>query len=329
MNVLHHVTQTPHPDANPRQTIASFLGALYDSTDLLEIRVIETWTGEFGKKVSRPMHRSWRTPREILEHLPELWRLNKIGNVFFGVNPRTGKGGTKSDVHHCRSVWVDLDHVTPSEAARRWNRIEMPPTIVVNSGHGVHAYWALATPIVVTDRDALLAVESMVKAFAAAMGGDATHDCARLLRLPGTWNVKDRRNGVLPVPCTLVSVDAKRVYPCAAFAAYEAVYPHEASPPRNIAGSERGVRGTDKVALSGATIGRSRDHRRIQGVIRYLDREVPDRSRRDLSALILLIQAGLSQPEIYSLVMNHSKFQEAGDEYFERTLNAALRMLGQ
>jgi hypothetical protein len=225
-------------------------------------------------------------------------------------------------------VWVDLDGVSTDEATSRWEAIQLPPTVVVNSGHGVHAYWNLSEPIHFTCDDERSVWASTVKAFASILDGDSTQDCSRLLRLPGTWNVKDKRNGAAPVRCELVHIDESRVYPRSAFATFESSAGGSSGPPRTLS-EKRVAEAADDTPLCTATIGRARDHQRIRGILRYLDREVSDRSTRDLSALLLLIQAGLSKEEVRSLVVNHSKFLEAGDAYFERTYNAALRSLGQ
>jgi hypothetical protein len=310
-----------------QQQVCSFLSALFEPTDLIEFRAIETWT-QNGRKHSRPIDRTWLTPHEVIRQLPRLERLNRSANIFLSVNPRMDRGGTKADVAVCRSVWVDLDNISLEGAADRWQGINMPPTMAVNSGHGIHAYWKLVNPVPVTDPADRSHVEAIVKAFAKVLGGDATHDCSRLLRLAGTWNVKDRRNGVSPTPCTLVSHNDSLVYQLSAFEGF--VVPKEVNCPGVHARSGADLECVDvkTPSLGSATMGRSRDQRRIQGVLRYLDREVSDRSRRDHGALVLLIQCGLSKAEVYSLVINRSKFLEAGDAYFERTYRAALRSLG-
>ena len=75
-------------------------------------------------------------------------------NIFVGVNPRPSQGvGKKHDIHLCRSVWADLDDITINEATQRWNALRLPPpSITVNSGRGVHAYWLLEEAFRVHDR---------------------------------------------------------------------------------------------------------------------------------------------------------------------------------
>lgn len=326
---MRNQARTRHREISlDRDQVLRFVATLFDTSDLIELRAIETWSRD-GKKSSQLVDRFWLTPRDFDNEILRLERLNSSANIFFGVNPRIDQGGTKCSVGACRSVWVDLDNISPEAAGKRWQRINLPPTVVVHSGHGIHAYWKLDDPISMKDPARRAHLESVVKAVGESLKGDTTHDCSRLLRLPGTWNMKDVRNGRQPVECTIVSLDASRIYPLSTFESLLAV-PVSGSVS---AGEHRtpitGIANINLVSLCTATHGTSRDHRRIQGVLRYLDRDLPDRSRRDLGAVRLLIQAGLSKAEVRSLVMNHSKFLEAGDTYFERTYDAALRSLGQ
>ena len=307
-----------------QRVLTEFLSLLFGPDELIELRVVETWRDSLSKKHSRLLHRTWQSSVELVASFPELLVRNEIGNIFFGVNPRRDRGGTKASVDQCRVVWVDLDNTTLEDATGRWSDISIPPTIVVDSGHGIHAYWKLAETISLIDPAQRIAWEAIVKSFASTLRGDATHDCTRLLRLPGTMNVKERRNGVAPVACRLVSIDPEYVYPRAVFERFLSNKSSETSPGNSRYDAE--IAGTE-TKLSGATIGRSRDHRRIQGVLRYLDRDVPDRSVRDMAAVILLIECGLSKRDIQSMVARKSKFAEGGDDYFERTFNAAENTL--
>src|SRR5262249_15405544 len=154
----------------------------------------------------------------------------------------------------------DLDGgCTPEESLARCDQARLPrPTAVVHSGHGVHLYWRLAEPFLITDagdppaifkhfvtdergktpcppyslgaaarqRDCNVDYEpgrqgdrivDVVDAVQRAIGGDSTRDLARLLRLPGTWNRKNERNGQLPVRCEVVDCDPARRYALADF----------------------------------------------------------------------------------------------------------------
>lgn len=62
---------------------------------------------------------------------------------------------------------------------------------------------------------------------------------------------------------------------------------------------------------------------RIRGLIRYLDKEVPDRSARDWSVVLRLRRLGCSLDEIANLVRGHSKFQD--EAYLHLTLANAFK----
>ena len=58
--------------------------------------------------------------------------------------------------------------------------------------------------------------QDIVKGVAKKIGGDHTSDLARLLRLPGTMNLKNARNGDEPKPCEIISINEDR-HPLSAF----------------------------------------------------------------------------------------------------------------
>ena len=322
MNVQSNNHRTGLPSSKTERSLSAFLHVLFEPSDLIEIRAIETWTAD-GKRKSRLVERFWLRSSEILANLPRLNHLNQSANIFFSVNPRAEKSGTKRDVNLCRCVWIDLDHVTVAEAKSRWQALGMQPTVVVDSGHGVHAYFRLNAPIAVTDPVVRSLFEATVRDFAKLLGGDATSDCSRLLRLPGTWNVKELRNGATPARCTIEFLDEECIFSPLVF--QSAVIKEEAK--RSQADHERN-KTAELCAMSPLALvsfRTAREQRRIRGILKYLDRDVEDRSRRDLGALVLLIQAGLSKGEVRALVMDRSKFAEAGERYFERTFEAALK----
>jgi Bifunctional DNA primase/polymerase, N-terminal len=72
-----------------------------------------------------------------------------------------------------------------------------------------------------------------------------------------------------------------------------------------------------------------RTTRRIQGLVRHLDKDVPDRSARDWGVVMGLLRLGCSAEEVAALVGEHSKFR--GDEkYLALTIeNAAKHFSGR
>lgn len=105
--------------------------------------------------------------------------------LFMDVDTDATKAGAK--------VPLDMDAAIAALKA-----LPYPPTTLVISGHGVHAYWKLAEPVQVTSAEDLQLVTKYLRGFAdsssRAMGyadlDTSASEPARVLRLPGTHNHK-------------------------------------------------------------------------------------------------------------------------------------------
>ncbi|MFW5988534.1 MAG: helix-turn-helix domain-containing protein [bacterium] len=120
-------------------------------------------------------------------------------NVYIGMLTRKKKSGKRQDCKHTKVLWVDYDNMSQIEVEYRIDNAGLPgPSIIINSGHGIHCYWLL-------DEPAGSEVEPVVKAIAnkTEADGQAT-DIARVMRLPGTMNVKDD-----PVKCEIIEKNNK------------------------------------------------------------------------------------------------------------------------
>lgn len=172
---------------------------------------------EFRAIRGSSVRRFWAMLTQIDPIEPHLRRLDNDGwNIYSGVNPRLN-----GIVRELVSFHADIDRA-PNLASLGENPTERgvfsvrlarvpEPSVVVNSGHGLHLYWILDSPVAVTDanRDHLRAIN---RGLAVACGGDpACCDLARL-RIPGFHNHKDNP----PMQVQLVSQTACR-YPVALF----------------------------------------------------------------------------------------------------------------
>lgn len=122
--------------------------------------------------------------------------------VYFGVATRGGLkkangdlSGAKDNVAECPALWVDIDCVKagiPGAAAlQALAFLPFPPSIVVNSGGGLHAYWVLEEALDVS-RGHYTDVETALRQLALVLAGDmACAEIARIMRLPGSHNSKD------------------------------------------------------------------------------------------------------------------------------------------
>ncbi len=116
--------------------------------------------------------------------------LREDTNVYFGVCPRNAPSGKKASVSRAVCVWVDVDNkdfggLAPAafEAA---TSLVLPPSYIVESGNGYHAYWLLQRSASVES------IEEVTKELLHRMGaGPGTFDASRILRVPGTLNWKD------------------------------------------------------------------------------------------------------------------------------------------
>ena len=137
------------------------------------------------------------------------------GDVYFGVAPRSQKSGKKESVQIVTCLWADVDcgsdghkkqnyFSSKDEAIAFIREFEPAPSIIVDSGGGYHLYWLLIEPVSVSDDKVKTEIESLNKTLAALVHGDSVHDIARIMRVPGTMNMKIPGN---PRPCKIVSLN--------------------------------------------------------------------------------------------------------------------------
>lgn len=136
-----------------------------------------------------------------------------FGVGLFGEKPTKGRG-TEAGVTVIPGVWADIDfaakdqsekqnakvYPTRLQAQEALTKLPRPPSIVFFTGGGIHAYWLFIEPLRLTDanRDDVKGVVQrwqgrlrtlLMKACGATI--DSTHDLSRVMRIPGTCNVKN------------------------------------------------------------------------------------------------------------------------------------------
>ncbi|MCA9167404.1 MAG: hypothetical protein KDB23_07030 [Planctomycetales bacterium] len=293
----------------PAKQAGLFLSRLYQAKDLVELRAID----RSGTK-SRLVQREYLQPADIVAKFEQIRRVNESQQceIFVGVNPRNQRRGDKDAVVVVRSIWVDLDNINLDTARNDWQPLVPEPTVIVSSGSGIHAYWKLSEPFVISDRSDRLRFEVMLQRFYADIGSDSVFDVSRVLRLPGTLNYKAwHHSGSSPLPCRLLHANSDN-YAIATF--------------------DRWFHETTKHAV---LLPRKRQldvkNRRIaEQIVASLDFNTPDRSRRDFAVIAALLRAGISDRwAIYELVKSKSKFKDREPDYFERTYKAACRAIEQ
>lgn len=111
-------------------------------------------------------------------------------DIYVGVATREKGKGTKEDIVEIPAVWVDIDFkdTTKEEVEKHLDTFKLEPSIVVNSGRGLHLYWILKNPATYGD---VKRIEDINRRIVKHFGGDkAAVEAARILRLPGTYNQK-------------------------------------------------------------------------------------------------------------------------------------------
>lgn len=114
-----------------------------------------------------------------------------VGAFDYAVLPRR----QKSEVRKSRAWVFDLDHGSFDEAIKSLKGFiaasRLVPNVIVNSGHGAHAYYVVRDPV---GPDAWAQIAERLLAAAAAHGlavdAQCTKDPARVMRLPDTINAK-------------------------------------------------------------------------------------------------------------------------------------------
>lgn len=133
--------------------------------------------------------------------------------VYFGtclqaVKPERGRRGTASGACAIPGLWADLDVAGPAHkspnlpptkeaAADLARRAPWPPSVLVDSGNGLQAWWLFSEPLLLQtneDRkragDLVARLQDCLRQNPEGWEVDSTADLARVLRLPGTWNRK-------------------------------------------------------------------------------------------------------------------------------------------
>ena len=158
-------------------------------------------------------HRSSR-PRNLMgppgSLLEALRRLENNWHIWRSV-PTYLERRAKANALVVPALWCDVDppHEISAERLRHWRKLAYerltgclpPPSMVVDSGRGLHAYWLLRPPVRLEgpDRERLAdGVVSANRSLAVLLDGDNVSDLARVMRLPGSVNPK---NGA---PCRLL-----------------------------------------------------------------------------------------------------------------------------
>lgn len=157
-----------------------------------------------------------QNPAELRTWLREQVAANR--NLYFHVNQpgwALDKRAEKKDIRTVRALHVDIDprkDESPEDCKKRalaaLAAYEPPPSVVLDSGGGVQAFWMLAEPITLDGtQEAWEKVEAYNIAIQKAFDADSCFNIDRIMRLPGTINNPNKKKvskGRVAVPASLL-----------------------------------------------------------------------------------------------------------------------------
>ncbi|MDM7986351.1 MAG: phage/plasmid primase, P4 family [Smithella sp.] len=239
---------------------------------------------------------------------------NQGVDVYFGVNPRTGNGGKKENVHYLSAFHAEIDygetghekssiHKTYDEALSVIRSFPLEPTIIVHSGGGFHCYWVLSNHAKVSDAG-FIDLEKVNRFLIKKLGGDSgSHDISRLLRVTGTFNFKLKGN---PRPVTLVSNSHKK-YSLKDFEQFISMDKPEQT--NNVVNkpSQTIVPSTSALDIDALPISA-----KMKALIKYgNDGSYLSRSEADMAVITVLVNKGFDETHIKQIFLS----QGIGDKY--------------
>lgn len=172
------------------------------------------WTPNTGEFIIDPdtnerrevSYSAWY-PARVDPVLPGSWRKK---NAYFGVHPskvqrRERQRTTLETVAAINCFFSEYD-IGKDEWDSKEKVIDfletlpMVPSVIVDSGGGIHAYWLLAVPYLLVDQETMLKVRYWQHRWVDTYtkGDGAAKDLTRVLRLPGTTNYKPEYGPTFP-----------------------------------------------------------------------------------------------------------------------------------
>ena len=187
------------------QTI-NFFNLLFARIPISHVSYLMIFSNGYG--TTYPFIISDETQRELMAK--KAIELSKEGfDVWHAVNPvciepTSNKRGDETTVSHQTAIVVDIDICSDAhksdnlaqsfEEAKSF--LPFTPSIIINSGYGLHAYYIWAEPLAITDQNREeikrrnnLLIE-VVRQKANGKKIDGVGDLPRILRTPGTFNYK-------------------------------------------------------------------------------------------------------------------------------------------
>jgi len=262
-------------------------------------------------------------------------------NVSFGVNPRFAEGKSKqNDIRDIVCLWLDIDgknfHEGKPEAEKKVLEFQMKPNIIIDSGHGYHCYWILQEPIINRTEDQSKEVKRVLSGLATALGADKqAFNFDRVMRLPGTLNIKDFEN---PQPCFVVQTNSEHFHSLPDFNAF-LDYRYE-EPEKDLdvdfkgktliisdKGPLNAVKDVKKLKVTGRI-----ERMIITGELQKGPGSDPTRSGRDMAIITALVAEGYDYATAKSVFFNpylpcSDRIREKGEQALRYDVAKAYRLV--
>lgn len=195
--------------------LATFLDVVYKHTPSTAYMVLTTI------KPMQVINTSYHYSNERDHLIHEIERLGDTTNIYLRIAPTRmapayGKRGIESDSIGASVLWVDLDCYDPIQKTAALDALyafSSPPTLVVDSGGGLHAYWLLDS--FSDDLPAIKARNKWLYQQFSDNAADTIFDLARVLRVPSSYNVKQK----VPRLVSIVRYTSELVYKLSDFSA--------------------------------------------------------------------------------------------------------------
>lgn len=163
--------------------------SLFLQGDIIEIRCIDK---------TRGIENTFWKFNDMKAMLEYIGSKNGSTNIYFGVLPRKfNVCGKDEDMLALTTLWVDLDakdfNGNKDKCLEIIGNFKLQPTFIVDTGNGYHCYWKLKERESINELN-FKDLTQLSKVLHKNLQADATYNLGRILRVPGTENVKEEEH---------------------------------------------------------------------------------------------------------------------------------------
>lgn len=181
--------------SSPISVPATFLKSMFGDTTVLPIYLSSLPNGDAKDRQPGEQHVATRSPAEI-ELFVEEWDRADRGLFFCTGIVKRGARRSKENIVQTVGLHVDIDfkdvdlNPTSDGVVRQLMALRCPPSIIVFSGGGLHAYWLFKEAL--ETQPNIERIEAALRLLCDLVAGDpSVCEVSRLMRLPGSHNTKD------------------------------------------------------------------------------------------------------------------------------------------